>query len=109
MSTTKQHPDHQHAASTGHYPIRTVANLTGVNPVTLRAWERRYGAVVPKRSGTNRRLYTDEDIERLRLLNQVIGLGRRIGDVSRLSLTDLKVLINEDQEAIEQTPAIIRS
>ena len=35
----------------GLFPIRTVATVTRVNPVTLRAWERRYGLVCPRRTG----------------------------------------------------------
>lgn len=35
----------------GGLPIREVTRLTGVHPVTLRAWERRYGLVVPQRTG----------------------------------------------------------
>ena len=34
----------------GQYPIRTVSSLTGVNSITLRAWERRYGLIKPIRS-----------------------------------------------------------
>ena len=32
------------------FPIREVSRLTGVNPVTLRAWERRYGLIQPTRT-----------------------------------------------------------
>jgi hypothetical protein len=32
------------------FPIREVSRLTGVNPVTLRAWERRYGLIQPTRA-----------------------------------------------------------
>ena len=32
----------------GRLPIRTVSILTGVNAITLRAWERRYGLVIPQ-------------------------------------------------------------
>ncbi|MBT8131818.1 MAG: MerR family DNA-binding transcriptional regulator, partial [Gammaproteobacteria bacterium] len=37
------------------YPIRTVVSLTGINAVTLRAWERRYGLVKPKRTAKGHR------------------------------------------------------
>ena len=49
-------------ASEPKYPIRDVSRLTGVNPVTLRAWQRRYGLVVPARTAKGHRLYSDEDI-----------------------------------------------
>lgn len=45
------------------YPIRTVATMTGVKPVTLRAWETRYGLLDPIRTESGHRLYTDRDIE----------------------------------------------
>ena len=45
MSAEKQQVP---AGNDGMYPMRTIASLTGVNPVTLRAWERRYGRVQPQ-------------------------------------------------------------
>ncbi len=50
-------------ASEPAYPIRTVSALTGINPITLRAWERRYGLVKPKRSAGGQRLYSRGDID----------------------------------------------
>ncbi len=52
-------------------PIRTVANLTGINPVTLRAWERRYQLITPQRTPKGHRLYTEHDVE---LIKRVLGL-----------------------------------
>jgi DNA-binding transcriptional MerR regulator len=46
-----------------HYPIRTVATMTGIKPVTLRAWETRYGLLHPLRTESGHRLYSDRDIE----------------------------------------------
>ncbi|WP_130905178.1 MerR family transcriptional regulator [Pseudomonas sp. Sample_22] len=48
------------------FPIREVSRLTGVNPVTLRAWERRYGLIVPTRTASGHRLYSMADVERVR-------------------------------------------
>lgn len=67
--------------SRGLYPIRTVAELTGVNPITLRAWEKRHGLVNPIRKESGHRLYSQEHID---LINRVVGLldrGMRIGQV----------------------------
>lgn len=55
----------------GLFPIRTVSDITGVNSVTLRAWERRYGLIKPHRTDKGHRLYTQEDIE---LIQQVLEL-----------------------------------
>ena len=64
------------------FPIRTVSELTGVNSITLRAWENRYGLIEPVRKSSGHRLYTQEHID---LINRVVGLldrGMRIGQVS---------------------------
>lgn len=62
------------------YPIRTVAQLTQVNPITLRAWERRYNLIRPIRTPAGHRLYSDADIRRIReildLSEQGIGLAQ---------------------------------
>lgn len=63
------------------YPIRTVSMMTGVNVITLRAWEKRYGLITPQRKESGHRLYSQEDID---LINKVVGLldrGMRIGQV----------------------------
>ncbi len=57
------------------YPIRTVAELTGVNPVTLRAWERRYGLIRPQRTAKGHRLYTEGDIARIRRIVELLDRG----------------------------------
>lgn len=65
------------------FPIRTVANLTGVNAVTLRAWERRYGLIKPLRTDSGHRLYGREQID---LVNRILGLldkGMSISQVAR--------------------------
>lgn len=82
------------------HPIGVVARRTGLKPDLIRAWERRYGAVAPGRSDTRRRFYSDADIERLRLLRQVVGTGRSIGHVANLSNGELEGLI-----AAEPAPA----
>ena len=67
--------------SPGLFPIRTVSELTGVNSITLRAWESRYGLIEPIRKSSGHRLYTQEHID---LINRVVGLldrGMRIGQV----------------------------
>ena len=63
------------------YPIRTVSDLTGVNAITLRAWERRYGLFEPVRKASGHRLYTQANID---LITRAVGLldrGMRIGQV----------------------------
>jgi len=62
------------------FPIRHVAQVTGVLPVTLRAWERRYGLIKPERTPKGHRLYSEADIQMVyqivRLIDQGISVGR---------------------------------
>ena len=78
------------------HPIRIVARRTGLKPDLIRAWERRYGAVEPRRSETGRRLYTDEDIRRFQLLQRAVGAGRGIRLVAGLTDEALERLVAED-------------
>ncbi len=80
------------------HPIGVTAKRTGLRQDVLRAWEKRYGAVSPHRTETGRRLYSDEDIEKLRLLRKVVDAGRRISDVAALTMAELRDLAVEDQE-----------
>lgn len=66
------------------YAIGTVANLTGLDPHTIRAWERRYAAVQPERSAGGARRYRDGDVARLQLLKTLTECGEPIGSVAAL-------------------------
>ncbi|HCE7029605.1 TPA: MerR family transcriptional regulator [Pseudomonas aeruginosa] len=68
----------------GGLPIREVTRLTGVHPVTLRAWERRYGLVVPQRTGKGHRLYSEEQVERIRRILVWLERGVAISQVRAL-------------------------
>jgi methanogenic corrinoid protein MtbC1 len=65
----------------------------------IRAWEKRYGAVTPHRTETNRRLYSQEDVERLSLLRRSTLLGRSIGQIAKLPTEELRRLVAEDEAA----------
>lgn len=74
------------------HPINYVAKRTGLSTHVIRVWERRYGAVKPVRTETNRRLYSDADIDRLRLLRAVTEAGHSIGHIAALSDEELWAL-----------------
>ncbi|MFZ1291125.1 MAG: MerR family transcriptional regulator [Melioribacteraceae bacterium] len=76
------------------YPIKVVSNLTGLSIHVIRAWEKRYNVVVPQRSETNRRLYSKEDVEKLKLLSTASAHGYSIGTISTLNYYELKNLLN---------------
>jgi methanogenic corrinoid protein MtbC1 len=79
------------AAKPSRYPIRAASKLTGIGIDTLRAWERRYGAVTPGRDDRGR-MYIDADIARLRLLRSVVEHGHSIRRLAGLSDEDLRHL-----------------
>jgi DNA-binding transcriptional MerR regulator/methylmalonyl-CoA mutase cobalamin-binding subunit len=74
-------------------PIRVVSRKTGLSPHVIRAWERRYNAVVPVRSQTNRRLYSEADVEKLNLLQSAISSGHSIGRIASLPVDEIRRLI----------------
>lgn len=65
------------------YPIRTVCALTGVNAVTLRAWERRYGIIEPLRTPGGHRLYTQEHVDQINRALAMVERGTSIGSAAR--------------------------
>ena len=69
-------------SSSERFPIRTVATLTGVKAITLRAWERRYGLIRPGRTRKGHRLYSHSDIEKIRRILTLLDRGIQISRVS---------------------------
>jgi len=77
-------------ADEAKYRVGMVAKMTGLSTHTLRMWEKRYATVLPKRTEAGGRLYTDADIERLRLLHRLVEGGHSIGGIAKLADTDLR-------------------
>lgn len=72
---------------------------TGLTPHLIRIWEKRYGAVQPARTGTNRRLYSEAEIERLNLLRLGRHSGHNISTIARLPIEKLRALAARVVEA----------
>lgn len=70
------------------FPIREVSRLTGVNPVTLRAWERRYGLIQPVRTESGHRLYSRTDIDTVHRILDWIGRGLAVSKVGKVLARD---------------------
>lgn len=83
----------------GRHPIGVVAERTGLSPDLLRVWERRYRAVEPSRATDGQRLYSDADVERLRLLRLATQAGRSIRQVAQMGTAELTQLVREDESA----------
>ena len=70
--------------SRGVYMISVAAELAGMHPQTLRIYETR-GLITPRRSAKNTRLYSDEDVERLRRIQELTTeLGMNLAGVERV-------------------------
>lgn len=77
------------------FPIQMASQLSGLSPHVIRIWERRYNALSPTRTCTNRRMYCEEAIERLKLLRELTEGGYRIGTVARMTTEELKKLCDQ--------------
>lgn len=91
------------------YGIGAVARITGLTDHTIRVWERRYKAIVAKRSETGRRIYTAANVEKLGLLKQLTDKGIAIGKIATKNNAALrKAILEYDQVATSTLPDTIR-
>ncbi len=88
--------------------VKTICQLTGINEHTLRAWERRYGVVKPRRLENGRRVYSIEDLEKLKLIALLIRKGFLIGNIANQSLRELSSLLNEAAQTPDMNDAASR-
>jgi MerR family transcriptional regulator, light-induced transcriptional regulator len=86
------------------HTIRVVSERTGLTPDVLRVWERRYAVVSPTRAPGGQRVYTDAELERLRLLRLATAAGRPIGTVAELPSEELERLVREDEASRPPVP-----
>lgn len=87
------------SSETGHsadnapsYRSGVAARLAGLSVETLRVWERRYGLSDTERSEHGQRLYSTEQVNRLRLLKHLVDQGHPIGLIAVLSIEQLREL-----------------
>jgi len=101
MSTIKDLPDDP------KFTIRAVSEKTGIQPVTLRAWERRHEVLSPHRADNRYRLYSERDIAILRWLKHRIDEGTSISN----AVSELRSMTNRNvwPEAIPQAPSQVSS
>lgn len=81
---SKASHDRRGLPNEGLVPIRTVSSLTGVNSVTLRAWERRYDLIKPVRTPKGHRLYTMADVDLIHQVTTLLDNGISIGQARQV-------------------------
>lgn len=93
------------------YPIREVSRLTGVNAITLRAWERRYGLFEPVRSESGHRLFTQDNIECIKKAVALTEQGVPISQVKKLLDAEPKQQApsNEEKSDLDYQTAILQA
>ena len=84
------------------YPIREVARLTGINPVTLRAWERRYGLIQPTRTESGHRLYSVSDIEAVREVMGWLERGVAVSKVAELLARSVAPALTHQDTSVDE-------
>ena len=96
------------------YPMKMVSQRTGLSAHVLRVWERRYEAVTPDRTGSNRRLYSEEEVRRLELMANLTRGGHSIGQIAQQSTEVLEEMAKElppssgetDQPISDESPSV---
>jgi DNA-binding transcriptional MerR regulator len=92
------------------YSIGAVAQMLEVPASTLRAWEERYGVVVPTRSGGSQRLYSRNQLELLRFIKRQIETGISAADAHRVLSQELqsgRLPAGGDEEKEELRPLVL--
>ncbi len=84
------------------YKIGAVSRITGIGAETLRAWERRYNAVIPSRTDSGDRNYSREDVAKLLLLKSLVDAGISIGTIANLNTEQLKARFEADANIIDE-------
>ena len=77
------------------HPIRYASRISGVKTHLIRSWETRYGAIRPKRTESNQRLFSDDDIKRIRLLGRAVRSGHNISTVATLNNEELSEIAGD--------------
>lgn len=84
------------------FSIGYIHKKTGLSPHVLRVWEKRYQAIMPARSETNRRQYSKENLLRLQLLAELTRNGHKISELAQFPSDKPQALALDDQQDINR-------
>ena len=80
---------------------RQVSRIAGIPKDLLRMWERRYDYPKPKRDSNGDRVYTDDELNKLILIRQLVDQGRRPGKLVSMELAELNELLKSNQADLD--------
>ena len=92
-----------------YYSIQTVSEMTKLSTHCIRAWEKRYNAITPVRSGNGRRVYSEKELERLMTLGKLCQLGNQISLIANLTDEELQRLLLKITGTSNETPAVLKN
>lgn len=75
------------------FSIKDLEHFTGIKAHTIRAWEQRYGLLSPRRTSTNIRFYTSEDLKHLLNVSLLNQNGHKISQIASMGKADIQVAI----------------
>jgi len=84
-----------YALSMGEYSIKELEKLSGIKAHTIRIWEKRYKLITPKRTATNIRFYSDNDLKKIINIAVVNNSGVKISHIAKLTDGKLNKLVHE--------------
>jgi methanogenic corrinoid protein MtbC1 len=85
----------------GNHNISDVSRIAGIPKDLLRMWERRYDYPKPERDTKGDRVYSDEQLNKLILIRQLVDQGRRPGKLMSMELTELTALLKSTQAELD--------
>lgn len=85
------------------YSIKDLEVLSGIKAHTIRIWEKRYNLLIPKRTDTNIRFYSDKDLRKMLNVSMLVRNGFKISKVARMGENQIaeKILSLTAQKATE--------
>lgn len=87
----------------GKYSIKELERLSGIKAHTIRIWEKRYSLIEPKRTKTNIRYYSDDDLKKIINVSVLNGHGVKISKINKLTLAEVNqqvVALSEQENSI---------
>ncbi len=91
------------------YAIRDISELTGVKPVTLRAWQRRYNLIQPQRTEKGHRLFRQQDLDTIREIQGWLSKGVAIGKVKGLLGQEADIDFSQEAQRLEEVGAMLEA
>ncbi len=86
------------------FDIGALSRMTGINASTIRTWENRYGVFTPDKTETGRRIYGQEDVNRLVLIRNLMERGHKISKLGNFSTDQLSALLQAAPTMVTETP-----